>query len=110
MLVSPILRAEKGCLVFWYHMKGRTVGRLRLYFSTSVANTVLFEKNGAQDRKWLLGKVTVNSTLGTLTGYKVRIYKIMHHFYSDFLTKRLLKSLLYSCPPTTVAEETQLAL
>eukprot|EP00111_Clytia_hemisphaerica_P009451 TCONS_00027721-protein len=69
-LVSPIVRAKNGCLTFWYHMRGSTVGHLRLYLSTSVASNVLFEQKGEKGRKWLLATIDVSPSSGTLSGYK----------------------------------------
>ena len=73
VLVSPIIRAEYGCLTFWYHMLGSHIGQLKLYLSTPVASNVIFERQGNKGRKWLLGKVDVNPAAGTLSGYKVSI-------------------------------------
>ena len=70
-LVSPIVRAKEGCLVFWYHMRGSGIGHLRLYLSTALASHVMFEKNGEKGRDWLLAKIDVNTSWGTSSGYKV---------------------------------------
>lgn len=70
-LISPIVRAKEGCLVFWYHMRGSSIGQLRLYFSTALASHVMFEKNGEKGRDWLLAKIDVNPSWGTSSGYKV---------------------------------------
>jgi len=79
MLISPIVRAEYGCLTFWYHMLGSAVGHLKLYLSTPVASNVLFERQGNKRRNWLLGKVDVNPSTGTLSGYKVSICYIVQY-------------------------------
>lgn len=62
LLVSPYIHPQKeGCLVFWYHMTGSTMGRLRLYASSNATSKIVFEQDGHVSRQWNIQKIDLNS-------------------------------------------------
>lgn len=86
ILTSPYLRTTNGCLVFWYHMMGANIGRLRLYLASNSTSKVVFEKKGHISRRWMFQKVELNlvTTPFVNSGYQVR--RIVCIFsYSYFL-------------------------
>lgn len=64
-LFSPVFSSNNspGCFVFWYHMYGSTIGRLRIYIKPEshvfVELTPVWEKSGDQGNQWLRGNVTI---------------------------------------------------
>ena len=65
-LVSPYLSEERGCLVFWYHMRGSSVGTLNVY----VNEKKVFEKWGSQGENWKQGFIELHDHVST-KGYRV---------------------------------------
>ncbi|XP_039259628.2 MAM domain-containing glycosylphosphatidylinositol anchor protein 2-like [Styela clava] len=55
-LISPWIRDEDSpqqCLKFHYHMKGRHIGRLRVFMRTTNIEATLWNKTGHQGNNWI---------------------------------------------------------
>ncbi|XP_057314649.1 MAM and LDL-receptor class A domain-containing protein 1-like [Hydractinia symbiolongicarpus] len=75
-LSSKYINAEKGCLEFWYHMKGPSIGLLRVYVISSFGERVAFKREAHQGGSWLQAKITANET-EALKGFKYVIEGIV---------------------------------
>ncbi|XP_072014819.1 MAM and LDL-receptor class A domain-containing protein 2-like [Amphiura filiformis] len=62
-LVSEHLQPRtQGCLFFWYHMYGASIGNLNVYFLYASGNPILkWNLRGNQGDNWLLGKLDLVS-------------------------------------------------
>ena len=74
ILVSSIIGPGKSiCVQFWYHMKGKDVGSLKVYIQTNQTNqtkTLVWNTTGEQGDKWNFGQVGYK---GGLKSYKVGV-------------------------------------
>ena len=59
VLSSPPTYTPKGCLSFWYHMKGTGMGELTLRSTTHNSTQILFTKKGDQGRVWIRAEVSI---------------------------------------------------
>ena len=53
-----------GCIKFWYHMFGTTIGRLRVYTkaSRSLQKSTVWSKQGTQGDVWRYAQVELKQT------------------------------------------------
>ena len=58
------------CVQFWYHMKGRDIGSLKVYIQTNETKTLVWNTTGEQGDKWNFGQVGYK---GGLKNYKVGV-------------------------------------
>ena len=74
ILVSSIIGPGKSiCVQFWYHMKGKDVGSLKVYIQTNQTNqtkTLVWNTTGEQGDKWNFGQVGYK---GDSKSYKVGV-------------------------------------
>ena len=65
---STIGPGKPICLQFWYHMKGKDIGSLKVYIQTNETKTLVWNTTGAQGDKWKFGQVGYK---GDSKSYKV---------------------------------------
>ena len=71
ILVSSIIGPGKAiCVQFWYHMKGKDIGSLKVYIETNETKTLVWNTTGEQGDDWNFGQVGFK---GDSTSYKVGI-------------------------------------
>ena len=58
------------CVQFWYHMKGRDIGSLKVYIQTNETKTLVWNTTGEQGDKWNFGQVGYK---GDSKSYKVGV-------------------------------------
>ncbi|XP_057314648.1 A disintegrin and metalloproteinase with thrombospondin motifs 18-like [Hydractinia symbiolongicarpus] len=75
-LTSKYLKMKKGCLEFWYYMKGPSVGQLRVRAVSSLGERVAFEREAHQGGRWLQAKILANETEAA-SGYKYVHVKVL---------------------------------
>ena len=72
--MSSIIGPGKSiCVQFWYHMKGKDVGSLKVYIQTNQTNqtkTLVWNTTGEQGDKWNFGQVGYK---GGSKSYKVGV-------------------------------------
>ena len=59
------------CVQFWYHMKGKDIGSLKVYIQTNETKTLVWNTTGEQGDKWNFGQVGYK---GDTKSYKVRVF------------------------------------
>ena len=58
ILFSSIIGPGKSiCVQFWYHMKGKDVGSLKVYIQTNQTKTLVWNTTGEQGDKWNFGQI-----------------------------------------------------
>ena len=67
---SAIVPGKPICLQFWYHMKGKDIGSLKVYIQTNETKTLVWNTTGEQGDKWNFGQVGYK---GDLKNYKVGV-------------------------------------
>ena len=67
---STIGPGKPICLQFWYHMKGKDIGSLKVYIQTNETKTLVWNTTGAQGDKWKFGQVGYK---GHSKSYKVGV-------------------------------------
>ena len=70
MASSTIGPGKPICLQFWYHMKGKDIGSLKVYIQTNKTKTLVWNTTGAQGDKWKFGQVGYK---GDSKSYKVGV-------------------------------------
>ena len=71
ILFSSIIGPGKSiCVQFWYHMKGKDVGSLRVYIQTNQTKALVWNTTGEQGDKWNFGQVGYR---GDLKSYQVGV-------------------------------------
>ena len=71
ILVINISGPDKSiCVQFWYHMKGRDVGSLKVYIQTNETKRLVWNTTGEQGDKWNFGQVGYK---GDSKSYKVGV-------------------------------------
>ena len=69
ILASSLIGPGKPiCLQFWYHMKVKDIGSLKVYIQTNETKTLLWNMTGTQGDKWKFGQVGYK---GDSKSYKV---------------------------------------
>ena len=72
VLTSSIIGPGKStCVQFWYHMKGKDIGSLKVYIQTNETKTLVWNTTGEQGDKWNFGQVGYK---GDSKSYKVRVF------------------------------------
>jgi len=62
-LISPIFESSMKCLKFYYHMRGRTIGKLSVKLrDESGKETVVWERKGNQSEAWKVDNIGFNQT------------------------------------------------
>ena len=70
VLTSSIIGPGKStCVQFWYHMKGKDIGSLKVYIQTNETKTLVWNTTGEQGGKWNFGQVGYK---GDSKSYEVR--------------------------------------
>ena len=71
ILLSSVIGPGKAiCVQFWYHMKGKDIGSLKVYIQTNETKTLVWNTTGAQGDKWKFGQVGYK---GDSKSYKVGV-------------------------------------
>ena len=71
VLASSIIGPGKStCVQFWYHMKGKDIGSLKVYIQTNETKTLVWNTTGEQGDKWNFGQVGYK---GDSKSYKVGV-------------------------------------
>ena len=71
VLTTSIIGPGKStCVQFWYHMKGRDIGSLKVYIQTNETKTLVWNTTGEQGDKWNFGQVGYK---GHSKSYKVGV-------------------------------------
>ena len=79
-IVFPATSATGGCFKFWYHMKGSSIGDLKVYIRKVSSNAkvlsteLMWMLSGNKGKDWLEGKVPLKVT----TDFQVSL----HHMYN----------------------------
>ena len=72
VLTTSIIGPGKStCVQFWYHMKGKDIGSLKVYIQTNETKTLIWNTTGEQGDKWNFGQVGYK---GDSKSYKVRVF------------------------------------
>jgi len=83
VLQSPEQPGPTGCLQFWYHMYGTTIGSLRVFTLTGLRESTYWVKKGTQGDKWRFAQVD----------FKVADkYKVLLHLLSSSTETLKLKN------------------
>ena len=62
---------KSTCVQYWYHMKGKDIGSLKVYIQTNEKKTLVWNTTGEQGDKWNFGQVGYK---GDSKSYKVRVF------------------------------------
>ena len=72
VLTTSIIGPGKStCVQFWYHMKGKDIGSLKVYIQNNETKTLIWNTTGEQGDKWNFGQVGYK---GDSKSYKVRVF------------------------------------
>lgn len=58
LINSRIKLSSPGCLTFWYHMYGLSIGTLAVYDSSSGTPKLLWSQTGDKKDKWFNARVS----------------------------------------------------
>lgn len=74
-LISPDVAAGQNCLMFFYHMYGNSVDRLRVYVQTGLAlpKKPLWIRKGTQGNTWKQAMVDVSAKVPFNVWYSISI-------------------------------------
>jgi len=79
-LISPPVNNEQGCLLFWYHMKGSSIGKMGVYINEKN----VLQVQGQQGTSWKLAKIDTSQYQPTHNGYRFTIEATVgFNVYSD---------------------------
>ncbi|KAL9984449.1 hypothetical protein ACROYT_G006741 [Oculina patagonica] len=96
-LISPMVRAKKICIDFWYHMYGANMGWLRVIYKNpdSRRERRLWHKSRNQLNEWHNEKLTISSYLP----YQIIIEAIRGRGFSSDVAVDDIKVTNGGCPP-----------
>ena len=57
LATSVIGPGKSTCVQFWYHMKGKDIGSLKVYIQTNETKTLVWNTTGEQGDNWNFGQV-----------------------------------------------------
>jgi len=78
VLASSLIEAGKAtCVQFWYHMKGKDIGSLKVYIQTNESRTLVWKRTGEQGNNWNFGQVGHKEDFSS---YKVRLPLLLKCF------------------------------
>ena len=67
---STIGPGKSICVQFWYHMKGKDIGSLKVYIQTNETKMLVWNTTGEKGDKWNFGQVGYK---GDSKSYRVRV-------------------------------------
>jgi len=96
-LISPVVRANRVCLDFWYHMYGQNMGWLRVFYRNPVSKRErrLWYRSKDQNNEWHNERLSISSYLP----YQIVFEAIRGRGFSSDVALDDIKISSGGCPP-----------